>query len=198
MGLEGLKDYGLFLDTHPYRIKGDEFLIRRFFTSYFLEAYGHQSWPFESVDFDELNAIMDSIVRFPSIKAETVNFHKFKVFSAVNLIRENKSYDIYQSKLAEVVTDKEEYSMLYTRISDWLDSFAFTIKKKEQYTRLYTYYMLYYFRSYTDKNMSSIDLAKKDIITTGLNKIRKSFELPCVDFTLLSIKLLSSFITILK
>lgn len=44
---EDLKPYGLKLETAPYKITGDEQLIRNFYTTYFVEAYSANEWPFE-------------------------------------------------------------------------------------------------------------------------------------------------------
>lgn len=178
-----LIDYGLFLDTHHYRIKGDEFLIRRFYTTYFIEAYGYQAWPFNSIDSNEVSDIMTSLLRCPSIKTDTVNFHKFKIFSAVSIVRESKSHDIYQSNLTELVTNREEYNEIYHHVANQLDSLSLPSAKKEQYTRLYTYYMVYYSRSYMDIKISPSDAAKRNTIITDLKEISQSFNLPPADFS---------------
>lgn len=178
-----LKDYGLYLEVYPYRIRGDEYLIRRFYTTYFIETYGYQAWPFKSIDFNEVNEFTNSMVRFPSLRIDNVNFHEFKVFSAVSLIRESKSYDISQSILSEEITDRKEYIELHDQISIWLDSFSLPPVKKEKYARIYTYSMFYDFRSYTSIDLSCKDEVKRNTITSNLEKVRITFNLPPIDFS---------------
>ncbi|EXJ23360.1 M protein trans-acting positive regulator (Mga) [Alkalibacterium sp. AK22] len=184
-----MREFGLSIQTNPYTIQGDEYLIRRFFTTYFIEAYGYEYWPFESVDFEEVSAIMDSLTALSSIKFETVNFHRFKVFTAVSLIRERKGFDIYNSKLNESPIDTSELLKVTKHVDRWLSTLHLPKDKHAEYTKLYTYYMFYYFKSYTDKPLSFFNQHAALKFMEDLEKIASNFQLPKIDFSQLSEKI---------
>lgn len=184
-----LADYGLALEAHPYRIKGDEFLIRRFFTSYYLEAYGYQDWPFKSVDYSEISKLIVSLSQINSIRFETVNVQKFLVFSAVSVIREHHHHTLFNSVLTDDRYEKNAFRHMHSHVTKWIQTVDIPANKKELYSRIYTFYMFYYFRSYTKKTISLNNPDHSKTIEEGLKDIARKFSLPLSDFTHIANKL---------
>lgn len=177
-----LGQYGLTIEVHPYRIAGDEFLIRRFYTSYFLEGYGYNNWPFPSIDINEINRLVESLAKIKSIRFETVNVQKFILFTAVSIIREQFNHDIYQSKLSEGRYDGDNFKHMRNHVYSWLNTLDMPSDKKELYTRIYTFYMFIYFRSYTKKSVSLNYPDFSTLILSSLNTVAHQFRLPAIDF----------------
>lgn len=184
-----LADYGLALETRPYRIVGDEFLVRRFFTSYFLEAYGYKEWPIPSVDYIEINALIASLSKIDAVHFETVNVQKFVLFTAVSALRERSHYGLNKSNLANNPEQSKHFKRMRAYVKTWLDTLSLTADKKAFYGNIYTSYMFYYFRSYTD---NAIEVDRPDhskAIKKELCKLARSFEFPINDFSHVSVKL---------
>ncbi|WP_462225127.1 helix-turn-helix domain-containing protein [Alkalibacterium sp.] len=180
---ETLADYGLGLEHHPYRLTGDEFLIRRLYTSYYLEAYGYENWPFQSVSFDEISELVNSLAQSDSVQFETVNVQKFLLFTSVSVIREKHNHPIYTSQAANDCIHKEEFKRISGHVRRWLSSVMSSVDKIEMYTRIFSHYMFYYFRSYTQKSINLTRIDHQDFIKDSLLDICRTFDLPETDFS---------------
>ncbi|GEK92215.1 helix-turn-helix domain-containing protein [Alkalibacterium kapii] len=184
-----LSDYGLILETRPYQITGDEFLVRRFFTSYFLEVYGYQNWPLPSIDYYEIEKLIASLAKIDSIQFDTVNVQKFVLFTAVSIVRERFYRDLNDSELTKGSGLTEEFKNMHLYVDSWLKTVDISSDKKQLYGKIYTSYMFYYFRSYI-KNIIPINRPDyTETIKEGLCDIAKSFDLPIADFTHIATKI---------
>lgn len=186
---DSLSPYGLTIEAHPYCINGDEFLIRRFYTSYFLEAYGYNTWPFTTVEKSEIYKLVESLAKIDSIRFETVNVQKFILFTAVSVIREHFHHNIYQSALSEGRYEGESFKRMRSHVSHWLNSVDIPSDKKELYRRIYTFYMFIYFRSYTKKHLSLSSADYSTFIISRLEEVAHKFNLPVIDFRHIANKL---------
>lgn len=178
-----LADYGLNLETNPYRVSGDEFLVRRFFTSYFLEAYGHEEWPLPFVDYSEIEKLIDSLAQIDSIHFETVNVKKFILFTAVSVVRESYRHHLSEPEAIRGRHEAGTFEHVHRKVKVWLDGVDISSDKKELYGRIYTSYMFYYFRSYTSTKVLLERPDHSNTIENGLVNIAKSFGLPLSDFS---------------
>lgn len=186
---KAVADYGLELETRPYRIVGDEFLVRRFFTSYFLEAYGYKEWPIPSVDYVEINELITSLSKIDTVHFKTVNVPKFILFTAVSALREQSQFFLNQSKLVETPEQSKHFKQMQTYVNTWLDTLSLSSEKKAFYGSIYTAYMFYYFRSYTENKIEINRPDYSDIIEKELGKLARSFEFPTNDFSHVSVKI---------
>lgn len=89
---EALQPYGLKLETSPYKITGNEYLIRNFFTTYFVEAYTSNEWPFETLEKKIIDDILPSAVDYYQSTSEVMNYTYFRFRFAVGLIRNLHGY----------------------------------------------------------------------------------------------------------
>ncbi|MDN6291353.1 MAG: helix-turn-helix domain-containing protein [Tetragenococcus koreensis] len=184
-----LSDYELTLGIHPYQIIGDEFLVRRFFTSYFLETYGYQAWPLPYIDYSEIEKLVDSLFQIDSIRFETVNVHKFILFTAVSIIRERFGHNIYFSKLADEHHQADEFNHMRSQVNAWLSHVDIDENKKELYEKIYTFYMFYYFSPYTKETISQSNPRYTEKIEKRLSQLAQSFDLPLTDFNHIATKI---------
>lgn len=184
-----LAGYGLILEANPYRITGDEFLIRRFFTSYYLEAYDYDEWPLPFIDYREIEKLIDSLAHIDTIRFETVNVQKFILFTAVSIVRERFHHDLRESDLTEGRYEPDGFKRMRQLVNTWLTTVDITPDKKDLYSRIYTFYMFYYFRSYTTKKVLLDSPDHSKTIVHELQKIAQTFDLPQSDFSHIACKL---------
>lgn len=113
-----LKSYGLHLKTNPYKIVGDEMVIRNFYTTYFKERYGIQEWPFSNVNFDFLEQIMVVEKQHLDIPDGPFNHHYYRILFAVSITRVMNGYSVPSSyKLPEQLRI-EQYHVLEKMMSE--------------------------------------------------------------------------------
>ena|SRR5690625_2579432 len=91
---EELQSYGLQLETTPYRISGNELLIRHFYTTYFVEAYATNEWPFERLDQKIIDEVLPSADNYYKSTSEDMNYTAFRFQFAVGVIRNLHGYSI--------------------------------------------------------------------------------------------------------
>lgn len=175
-----LKPYGLFFSTNPFSISGDEFLIRKFYTTYFFEAYAESSWPHKLVNRTEIEEIILNLPILEDYVLETMNYSKFCHFMATGYIREKLGYSIANSEIMRQRIDRMNIKSLkeqYTKKGIILD---IEQEKIELYATIISYYYDYY-NSFQSKR--SPDLTEK--LYQTLEHIRVLFELPETNHTYL-------------
>jgi hypothetical protein len=130
---EDLKPYGLKLETAPYKITGDEQLIRNFYTTYFVEAYSANEWPFECLEKDIIDDILPSASDYYESTSELMNYIAFRFQFAVGVVRNLQGYSIkkifLENKTLAATSEK-----LSTEIEKNFDDVSFgTTQKKDSY-----------------------------------------------------------------
>lgn len=89
---DSLTQYGLTLKTGPYRISGNEHLIRNFYLAYFKERYTSLDWPFPTVERDILDANISNALQYYDITTDLYEYHHFRIRFAVDIVRAQKGY----------------------------------------------------------------------------------------------------------
>ncbi len=84
---ERINSYGLQLETNPYRMVGDERLVRHFYRKYFMEAYYVYEWPFLNIDEALVDSLLPGMNEFYKATSSVMNYHSFRARFAVNLTR---------------------------------------------------------------------------------------------------------------
>lgn len=126
-----LKPYGLKLETAPYKITGDEQLIRNFYTTYFFEAYSANEWPFKCLDKGIIDDILPSLSDYYEATSEGMNYIAFRFRFAVGLVRSLQGYSIKKDFLKNkglAIT----YEKLYMEIEENTDDLSFGIPDKKE------------------------------------------------------------------
>lgn len=96
---EVLADYGLSIEANPYRITGEEFLVRKFYSTYFLEAYSVTDWPFSDVSQRLIDRLLDILIDNEEIQTDFMDYHKFRIQFALDIIRSRKGYLVEDPQL---------------------------------------------------------------------------------------------------
>lgn len=89
-----LQEYGIQLETNPFRISGDEALIRNFYTAYFSEKYTLDDWPFENVDRDIIHQLLTLGRKNYEIPGVAMRYHHYHFFFGVELSRGLNGYSL--------------------------------------------------------------------------------------------------------
>lgn len=188
---EELKPYGLKLETAPYRIIGKEHLIRKFYTSYFVEAYSASEWPFECLEKDIIDDILPTASDYYQSTSEVMNYTLFRFQFAVGLIRSVQGY----SKKNLFLEDKSltvNYEKLYTEIEKDIDHLAFdTSDKRNCYVNELAVNQLFISKQVLHNRLEQDTNFRKrlDEIKRMIHLLTEHFEFPVEDQTNLIIEI---------
>lgn len=89
-----LNPYGLKLETSPYKVTGEEYLIRNFYTTYFVEAYSANEWPFENLSKEYIDEILPSAADYYQSTSKIMSYPHFRFRFAVDLVRNLQGYSV--------------------------------------------------------------------------------------------------------
>ena len=106
---KALKSYGLELATLPFKIVGNEILIRNFYTTYFSEVYSINEWPFPDVSREFLVSCIDFVIDYYKLSNDLYEFHRFLVRHAVEISRAKKGYFIEEFFIESIKTRQRQY-----------------------------------------------------------------------------------------
>ncbi|MBO1264746.1 helix-turn-helix domain-containing protein [Proteiniclasticum sp. SCR006] len=98
---EELEEYGLTIESNPYRITGEEHLIRKFYSAYFQEAYASYEWPFSDLSESLVKNLLEIFLSFSDIDKDFMDYHRFKINLAIDLLRSRKGFTTKVSPLLE-------------------------------------------------------------------------------------------------
>ncbi|HCW72465.1 MAG TPA: hypothetical protein DHM90_00320, partial [Clostridiaceae bacterium] len=181
---EMLSSYGLSIEANPYRITGEEILIRRFYSSYFLEAYSSSEWPFEDISESNINKLLDVFLSSNDIGKIFYDYSVFRIHFAVDFIRNRKGYSVRAEHLPF-----QEFAGQHSRISSELRQKICDTGVKSEDTQLYAdqlaYWNIYYspqfFEGYLKENP---EFARRVAsIEKAVNELINIFDLPAFDYT---------------
>jgi len=181
---ETLSDYGLSIEANPYRITGEEFLIRKFYSAYFLEAYSVTEWPFPDVSQSLVNRLLDIFLDNKEIQTDFMDYHKFRIQFALDIIRTRKGYlakypeldcrilasshkaisNEFQGKIVTTVIGSNESLFYANQLAYWYSNYCSKIFEKR--------------RERISEFNSRISVEEK--VITDLIEI---FDLPAFDYT---------------
>lgn len=130
---EGLKPYGVSLETNPFRITGEELLVRHFYTKYFVEAYAVNEWPFVTIDKEFVDDLLLSTTEYYDSTSKVMSYPSFRFQFAVGLIRGLQGYSIKND-----ILKNEGLSITYDKLTseienELIDSNNHSIKEKDIY-----------------------------------------------------------------
>ncbi|WP_312650505.1 helix-turn-helix domain-containing protein [Proteiniclasticum sp.] len=181
---EILSSYGLSIDPNPYRITGEEILIRRFYSSYFQEAYSSSEWPFEEISENNANKLLHVFLSSSDIGETFYEYSLFRMHFTVNFIRNKKGYSVMDEQFPF-----HNIKVQHSRISSELKLIICNAGVDSEDTQLYAdqmaYWNIYYspafFKVYLSENphygrrISSIE--------KPINELADIFDLPAFDKT---------------
>lgn len=165
-----LVKHGLVLDSRPYQIKGDEFLIRKFYTKYFHEAYCQTEWPFQSISENTLTKLVQSFRLSDGMRIETLNFNKIRLFLAINIFREEREKSLFEMPLKNHNLSSSDFKNAEIKIRKWLNSLSFSEDFTLKYTKIFSYIYIYYYGSYIKSD------EKTQHKNENINKIKESLD----------------------
>src|SRR5699024_1759169 len=84
---EATKEKHFRIETNPCRIIGSEEEIRYFFYNYFHEKYSTLDWPYEYINENGLDMLLQFFIEFTQMEADFAYYNIFKTVSVINLIR---------------------------------------------------------------------------------------------------------------
>lgn len=119
-----LESYGLKLKTSPYKVIGEEYLIRNFYTSYFVEAYTANEWPFENLDKEFVEKLLPSASDYYQSTSDVMSYPHFRFRFAVDLVRNLKGYSV-ELPLSENDSMSALYDKLTTEIEHEIEDLTF-------------------------------------------------------------------------
>ncbi|AQS52634.1 Capsule synthesis positive regulator AcpB [Jeotgalibaca dankookensis] len=105
-----LNEYGLDLSSQPFKVVGNEMLIRNFYATYFAEAYNINEWPFPDVSRKFLTSCINSVIDYHELSDNLYEFHKFRFRHAVEISRAKKGYFIEEVFIESTETRQSQYS----------------------------------------------------------------------------------------
>ena len=103
--------YGFEIQKNICSITGDEESIRYYFYRYFYEKYSFIYWPFENIDESYFNKFIAHHLNLTQMKDDYAYFNKFKIITAVNLVRSKNEHYI----------DTENIELTYQKIAPDID-----------------------------------------------------------------------------
>lgn len=174
-----LVNHGLVLDSRPYQIKGDEFLIRKFYTKYFHEAYPQTEWPFKNISEDTLNKLVQSFQLSDSMRIEALNFNKIRLFLAINMFREERGNSLLLTPLKNKGLSSDDFQNTEIKIELWLKSLSMSEDFILKYGKVFSYIYCYYYGSYIKSDKKNhLKYENLDKITNSLEYLSHVFDLP--------------------
>lgn len=177
---EALHPYGLKLETSPYKITGNEYLIRNFFTTYFVEAYTSNEWPFETLEKKIIDDILPSAVDYYQSTSEVMNYTYFRFRFAVGLIRNLHGYSC-KNVFPENESLALNYENLFFEAEETVNFLTFnTANEKNSYINELVVNQLLISKSVlNDRLKLDIQLREQlEEIELMINLLTNHFELP--------------------
>lgn len=113
-----LKEYGLNLNSQPFKITGNEILIRNFYATYFSEAYNINEWPFPDISREFLVNCIDYVINYYDLSNDLYEFHKFLTRHAVEISRAKKGYFIEDIFTESIETRQRQYSIFMMEVKE--------------------------------------------------------------------------------
>src|SRR5699024_3815871 len=103
--------------TNPCRIIGSEEEIRYFFYNYFHEKYSTLDWPYEYINENGLDMLLQFFIEFTQMEADFAYYNIFKTVSVINLIRYKQNYYINTSNIQinfdEIIPDFSAFQTVF-------------------------------------------------------------------------------------
>lgn len=120
-----LSTYDFKVVLNPIQITGNEQNIRTYFYDYFYEKYLFTSWPFKTLNEEELNVFLEFHINMTQMKNDFAYFNKFKIIGAVNLLRFKQKHwvntDGIEMKFQDRLPDLKSFSSIFERFERAFD-----------------------------------------------------------------------------
>ncbi len=123
---DGVLKFGFKIETSPCRVVGQEENIRYFYYQYFFEKYSHLHWPFETINEEAVDQLLNFFIDFTQIPADFAFYHVLKTVTMVNLIRYKNGHEV----------NIEDLAINFDKISSHLESYAENFKHFEEALQL--------------------------------------------------------------
>lgn len=172
---DALKPYGLSLKTTPYKVTGEEVLIREFYTEYFIEAYTANEWPFKILSKEMVDNILPSPSEYYDLTSEIMNYSAFRFQFAVGLIRGLKGYSVKNEILST------NYDNMCAEIEEKLDELTFdSIEDKKIYIHELAHIRLCLSNQYLNERLVNDKNLKEQLneIKQMIGLLTEHFKLP--------------------
>lgn len=198
---ELLKPYGLSLETNPYRIIGDERVIRNFYTAYFKERYSIQEWPFSNVHFDFLEQIMVVGKQYLDIPNGPFNHHHYRILFAVSITRAMNGYSVPRFYEVSEPTRVEKYHFFEKMMSEETITQAIPEKMMEMYFNVLVEWEIYFSLPLLYERMKTNLQLKTNIsqLQEMVRTLSEAFQIPLdgTDYMILQLDSFMGFFTLL-
>lgn len=93
-----VRDYGLTLESNPFRLEGDERLVRYFFSMYFLEAYSPFEWPFYTISKATVDQLLPDVLKSRHTTSDIANLTKIRFDFALGATRSLNGHSLVHSQ----------------------------------------------------------------------------------------------------
>ena len=181
---EPLSSYGLSITFSPYRIVGDELLIRRFYSNIYSEAYSITEWPFNTISEDLINKLLNIFLRSKNIQIDFIDYKTLRIDLVLDIIRNKEGYLLCDT-LPNYKIPTEFYSKVY---SDMLKRVLFENIDPDEapfYADRLSHRYIYYSIDFFEKRRKSDDLFNRHVseVEKSISDLIQLFDLPTFDLT---------------
>lgn len=166
-----LEPYGLKLETSPYKVTGEEYLIRNFYTSYFIEAYTSNEWPFENIHKKLIDEIFPPASDYYQSTSKVMSYPHFRFHFAVDLVRNLQGYSV-EFPLSEHDSVSALSDKVKTEIKKKIANFSFDNPLEEK--SYIDVLVIYHLKILTP--IVNEQLPKDDPLLKQLNEIKEMID----------------------
>lgn len=118
---EVLTQYKLSLDTNPFKVTGDEALIRRFYSMFFKERCSVTEWPFHDVNRQLIYNSLHIGIHYYGQKPDAVNMFRLAISFAVGISRSLHGHTSPSVKVSRHFdTERRQFDSFHKAIAPFL------------------------------------------------------------------------------
>ena len=187
-----LAQYQLSLNTNPFKVTGDEALIRRFYSMFFMERCSITEWPFQCVSRRLIYASLEVGIQYYGYKPDAINLFKYAISFAVGISRTLHGYTSESVQVSrDINIEKRQF-----------DSFQKAAKPFLKYENLsedelFVYFNVLSYWKYVLKLQNPLEREKESLLHQRevtavegmINELTYLFDLPTDNFAYLQIEL---------
>lgn len=189
---EVLAQYKLSLDTSPFKITGDEALIRRFYSMFFTESCSITEWPFQCVSRRLIYASLDVGIQYYGYKPDAINLFKFAISFAVGISRTLHGHTSESVQVSrDINIEKRQFDSFQKAVSPFL--------KNENLSEdeLLVYFNDFSYWKYVLKLQNPLERKKESFlrhrnitdVEEMINELTYLFDLPTDNYVYLQVEL---------
>lgn len=182
---QGMEDFGIQLKTTPFRVIGDERLVRRFYRIYFTEAYSIFDWPFKSIDLNVLKLFLPTPKEYRKATSELKDYYTFRFEFAIGAIRSLNGHFLPTWTHQDQALQYKQMKQVIAELKPLFEEIDVPSKRKSLFLNQLAYWKVRYSRKYI---LERIDLSpaynkKLEKIKELIQTLDELYQFPKLDHT---------------